>query len=128
MFFIYLFIYIFSDGVETDDCTSVFEWHSVFSILKHMKPGAFLLYIDNRTGPQRRILMDALECFDFEILYDHVLYGQFLSNSVFSVSARVFNIEFGFKPCTVAGINEVILLKKKPYSEHVVDVDSILDS
>lgn len=88
------------------------EWHSVYSILKHMKPGAFLLYIDNHTGPQREILMEAVRCLNFKVMFQRVFRQLCMPTDIFSLNARVFNRSFGYKPCTTAGTNEVILLKK----------------
>ncbi|PIK38471.1 hypothetical protein BSL78_24695 [Apostichopus japonicus] len=106
-------LYKFVIGPTGRPTSTVYEWHSVFSILKHMKKGAFLLYIDNRTGPQRRILMDAVDCFNFDKLYDKVLYDQSMPTSIFSPKANQFKREINYNPCTVAGINEVILVRKK---------------
>ncbi|XP_071836073.1 uncharacterized protein [Apostichopus japonicus] len=88
------------------------EWHSVFSILKHMTAGAFLLYIDNQTGPQREILMETVRFFNFEVKFDRVLHNVRMPTEIFSPDARKLMSMMNFRPCTTAGTNEVILLQK----------------
>lgn len=88
------------------------EWHSVYEILKAMKPGAYLLYIDNETGPQRQILMDTVKYLNFDVLFDRVLRDVRMPNNFFSVFGCQLINAFNYKPCTMAGTNEVIILKK----------------
>ncbi|PIK38470.1 hypothetical protein BSL78_24694 [Apostichopus japonicus] len=88
------------------------KWHSVFSILKHMTAGAFLLYIDNQTGPQREILMETVRCFKFKVIFDRVLHNVRMPTEIFSPEARRLMNMMNFRPCTTAGTNEVILLRK----------------
>lgn len=89
------------------------EWHSVYEILKAMKPGALLLYIDNETGPQRQILMDTVNHFNTDILFNKVLNDVRMPNNVISVSSRRLINAFDYRPCTNAGSNEVIILTKE---------------
>lgn len=89
------------------------EWHSVYEILKAMKPGAFLLYIDNETGPQRQILMNTVKFLKFKIIFDRIFRGVRMPSHFFSSTSRDLMNTLNYKPCTTAGTNEVIILKKE---------------
>ncbi|KAJ8032345.1 hypothetical protein HOLleu_25853 [Holothuria leucospilota] len=102
--------YIYGDDGRLKPLIS--EWHSVYEILKAMKPGSLLLYIDNATGPQRNILMDAAKYFNFDVTFNQILQDVRMPTSVF-FEARRFIKEMNYNPCTMAGTNEVILLYKE---------------
>ncbi|KAJ8032549.1 hypothetical protein HOLleu_26100 [Holothuria leucospilota] len=100
--------YIRSDGTMKK---KIIEWHSVYSVLKHMQPGAILLYLDNKTGWQREVLMKAAKYRKMEVLLDLDLQDVRMPTS-FLTRNREFSKKIEWKPCSVAGDNEMIILRK----------------
>lgn len=91
------------------------HWHSVYSILQCVQPGAIVLYVDNsmRNGSvHRRIIMDSALLLGFRVLYERNLRDVRMPCDSFSDNCKRLMRFLEFRPCSVAGDNDAIVLWK----------------